>query len=91
MRAKRIDTNQNQVVKNLRQLGISVAITSMLGKGFPDLVIGYKKRNYLIELKDGKKAKSQKKLTECEEEFFNAWKGQINVCENIDDILKLLK
>jgi len=91
MRARKIDSNQNQVVKNLRQLGISVAITSSLGKGFPDLVIGYKGKNYLIELKDGAKTKSQKKLTTDEQDFFDSWKGQISKCENIDEILKLIK
>ena len=43
----RIDDNQKEVVSQLRKLGVSVAITSMLGKGFPDLVLGHQNKNYL--------------------------------------------
>lgn len=87
----KIDANQNEVVKSLRQLpGISVRVTSMVGDGCPDLIIGYKAMNYLIELKDEKKIPSKKKLTEPEEKFHQSWTGQINVCENLDEILKVI-
>lgn len=90
MRAKKIDANQTQIVNNLRQIGVSVFITSMVGKGFPDLVLGYKGKNYLIELKDGEKFKSQKKLTDDEKKFFNYWSGQVAKCENIEEIVLIL-
>ena len=86
MRARRIDDNQKQVVKNLRQLGLSVVIVSMVPVGF-DFIIGHKGKNYLIELKDGQKVKSKKKLTENETDFFNNWRGQVNKCETIEEIL----
>src|SRR5688572_22293101 len=41
-RAKRVDGNQNIIVKALRNQGASVAITSALGQGFPDIVVGAK-------------------------------------------------
>jgi Holliday junction resolvase len=87
----RIDDNQKEVVSQLRKLGVSVAITSMLGKGFPDLVLGHQNKNYLIELKDGSKTKSRKTLTEDEEKFFNDWRGSVCKCENIDEILKYIE
>ena len=60
---KRTDANQKKIVELVRQLpGASITSTHTIGKGFPDLVIGYKGINYLIELKDGAKPKSQKKL-----------------------------
>ena len=37
---KRTDENQIEIVKTLRQTGISVAVTSNLGDGFPDIVTG---------------------------------------------------
>jgi Holliday junction resolvase len=86
----RIDDNQKEVVSQLRKLGVSVAITSMLGKGFPDLVLGHQNKNYLIELKDGNKTKSRKTLTEDEAKFFNDWKGQVDKCESLDDICKVI-
>ena len=92
MRLKaRTDYNQKLIVDQLRKLGVSVAITSMMGKGFPDLVLGYQNKNFLIELKDGAKPKSQKGLTMDEAKFFTAWKGSVCKCENIDEILKYIE
>ena len=89
-RIARTDDNQQLIVKQLRQLGCSVAITSMIGKGFPDLVIGYKNKNFLVELKDGAKTKSQKGLTMDEAKFFTAWSGQVDKCESLDEICKVI-
>ena len=89
-RAARTDDNQQQIVKQLRQLGCSVAITSMIGKGFPDLVIGYKNKNFLVELKDGSKPKSQKGLTMDEAKFFTAWKGQCDKCESLEEVCRII-
>lgn len=86
----RTDDNQQLIVKQLRQLGCSVAITSMIGKGFPDLVIGWRGENFLIELKDGSKSESKKKLTEDEYKFFNDWYGQVNKCESLEEICKVI-
>lgn len=90
MRAKKIDNNQNLIVKQLRRCGVSVAITSMLGKGFPDLIIGRAGRNYLIELKDGNKSASRKQLTPDEKEFFDTWNGQVNKAESFDEIALII-
>lgn len=70
--------------------GVSVAVTSSLGSGFTDIVVGFKKKNFLIELKDGAKSASRKKLTEDEQKFRDNWKGQYDVCESADEVLKLL-
>lgn len=87
----KIDANQKQIVDQLRQIpGISVKSTSSLGDGFVDLVIGYKARNYLIELKDEDKPESQKRLTDAEQKFHNEWTGQVDKCESLDEILKVI-
>lgn len=89
-RIARVDDNQKLIVEQLRKLGVSVAITSMIGKGFPDFICGYRGKNYMIELKDGSKPKSQKGLTMDEAKFHTAWKGQVDKCENLDEICKVL-
>lgn len=86
----KIDANQNEIVKQLRDKNISVGILSSVGNGFPDLVIGYKGKNYLIELKDGEKCESQKRLTILEALFFKSWRGQISKCENLISILEVI-
>lgn len=90
MRARKIDDNQTLIVKQLRRCGVSVAVTSMVGKGFPDLIVGVRGKNYLIELKDGSKIPSKKKLTPDEKEFHDAWRGQVNKAESFDEIATII-
>jgi Holliday junction resolvase len=85
----KVDANQKQIVDQLRQIhGISVVSISSMGDGIPDIIVGYKARTYLFEIKDGDKPPSQKKLTEEEQKFFDMWTGHVSKCENLDQILK---
>ncbi len=86
----RVDTNQSEIVKAARKMGASVAILSNLGNGIPDILIGHKGKNLLVEIKDGTKPPSKRKLTPDELEFHNNWRGQICIIESIDDLIKLL-
>jgi hypothetical protein len=79
MRIARIDDNQKQIVRFLRDKGVSVSITSATGKGFPDLVCGYKGKNILLELKDGAKPLSAQSLTPEQRIWHYDWKGQVAV------------
>ena len=90
-RAAKVDDNQSKIVKAFRRMGWSVAPTHQLGKGFPDIVIGKSGVNLLIEIKDGDKVPSKRKLTPDEEEFHAKWRGQIAIVESIDDVIALDK
>lgn len=92
MRRKgRVDGNQSTLVEQLRDIpGVSVCVTSSLGNGMTDLVVGFRGANYLIEVKDGSLPPSGQKLTSDEIKFRDTWKGQYSVCNCLDDILKLL-
>jgi hypothetical protein len=89
MRAAKVDINQNEIVKLLRQIpGVSVHITSRLGDGFPDLVVGYmKKITLLVELKRPGKIK----LTDKETEFKESTQCNYIIAQNVNDILKQIK
>ncbi len=89
-RQARTDSNQKKIVEQLRRCGFSVAITSQLGCGFPDIVVGAKCKNFLFEIKDPEKPKSQRILTHDEALFQTLWCGQYNVIETIDDALKII-
>ena len=86
-RAARIDDNQTEIVRAFVELGYSVAVTSDQGSGFPDIVVGKFKRNYLIEIKDGSKPLSRRKLTAYQQKFRDGWAGQYSVIESIDDVV----
>jgi hypothetical protein len=65
--AARVDGNQQEIVKALRDAGAYVWII-----GLPvDLLVGYKGHSFLVEVKDG----PRKRLTELQQEFFENWKG----------------
>ena len=84
-RAARVDANQRQIVEDLRKIGASVWITSAIGDGGPDLVVGYLGRNWLFEVKDGEKSPSRRSLTRVERDFAESWRGQLTVITSFDD------
>lgn len=90
MYAKRIDSNQNSIVKALRDHGATVRVVSQ-GDGLPDLLVGYKGETALLEVKDGDKFPSQRKLTTAEQKFFDEWRGGILVIVNsVEEALDVL-
>ena len=85
----RRDDNHKAMIETLRNLGISVADTAQLGSGFPDCVCAYGFMTCLVEIKDGEKSPSERKLTSDEEKFHKNWRGKIFIVESIDDCLKV--
>ena len=88
MRAKRVDANQQEIVKALIAIGCTVADTSRSGEGFPDLVVGYRGLNYLIEVKDGNKSPSRRALTPAQETFHDNWRGRVVIVKNADEAIQ---
>lgn len=86
----RVDANQAEVVKALRKVGASVQVLSMVGHGCPDLLVGYRGKNYLLELKDGDKAPSARKETPDEHEWIGTWRGTVSVVDNTDGALEAI-
>jgi Holliday junction resolvase len=87
-RAARIDANQTAIVAALRKIGCSVAITSSVGNGFPDLCVSFGGITLLMEVKDGDKPKSAQKLTEDQIKFHIGWRGRIELVTSVDEALK---
>jgi hypothetical protein len=88
----RTDGNQSGIVSQLRQVGAKVQSLASVGNGCPDLLVGWQGRNILMEIKDGTKPPSERKLTVQEELWHKDWseRGQVAVVNNFDDALKLL-
>ena len=83
--AAKIDANQPDIVKALKDAGMSVQILSAVGKGVPDLLVGFRGVNVLIEVKDGAKPLSAQKLTADQANWHGAWAGQVTVTNCPDD------
>jgi hypothetical protein len=68
------DGNQATIVATLRAAGASVTITSMVGGGFVDLVVGFRGSTFLVECKNPN-GRGRNSLTPAEVEWFKSWKG----------------
>lgn len=73
----RRDANHTSVVEALRGVGASVLILADVGDGCPDLLIGFRGTNLLLEIKDGRKPPSKRKLTPAEQKFHANWRGTV--------------
>ena len=51
LRAARTDANAREIDKALVKLGATIAKTDSAGSGFPDRVIGFRGKNFLLEYK----------------------------------------
>ena len=80
--AARTDANQQEIVDALKKIGCSVEII-----GLPvDLLVGYRAKTYLIEVKrPGHKPRTKK-----QKDFLKNWRGQVRVCETAEEAIKLV-
>ena len=91
MRAARIDANHEQVVSALRAAGASVQSLAGVGKGVPDLLVGFQGKTLLMEVKDGRKTPSARQLTEDQLKWHGAWNGgPLAVVDGVDAALRML-
>lgn len=81
-RAAKIDANQPEIVLALRAVGASVECMQAAGSGFPDLVVGYRGVNYLLEIKTAKG-----KLTKDQKTWHPLWRGQVEIVRSVDEAL----
>jgi hypothetical protein len=89
-RAAKTDANQAVIVGALRACGATVQILAAVGHGCPDLLVGHRGRNILMEVKDGSKPPSERRLTPDQQEWHAAWKGQVVVVENVEQAIAAL-
>lgn len=85
-RNAKVDRNQPEIVKALRAEGATVQVLSAVGKGCPDILVGYNYINYLFELKveDGK-------LTPDQRVFHSQWNGKVHIVRTSEEALRIIK
>ena len=86
MAGKRVDANQAEIVKALREHGASVELLHETGRGVPDLMAGFRGRNYLMEVKTDKG-----KLNARQKKWHKEWKGGVWVVRRIYDALAIIE
>lgn len=92
-RRRKVDANQGEIVKALYGIGCGVVDLSAVGGGVPDLLVGYRGQNFLLEVKDpkriGKKPRGAAQIStdEKQQEFYAWWEGPIAVVSSIEEAI----
>jgi hypothetical protein len=90
-RAAKIDANQTQVVLALQAAGATVQSLAAVGQGVPDLLVGFQGKTLLMEVKDGQKPPSARRLTEDQLKWHGVWRGgPLAVVDGVDAALRAL-
>jgi hypothetical protein len=82
MKAHKVDANQSAIVEAVRKVGAEVQDLSAVGGGFPDLIVLFRGRLFLFEVKvvGGK-------LTPKQIEFIKRWGEVVNIVRSPEDAL----
>lgn len=84
--AARSDKNQQVIVATLRQCGASVCHLHAVGRGVPDLCVGYRGHNMLVEVKS-----ATGHLNALQETWHASWRGQVAIIYTTEDAVALLQ
>ena len=86
-----MDTNHREIIDALREIpGVSVTSTAAVGNGFVDCAVGYKGRNYLLEIKPPGGVRgglSRQTLTDAEANWHRTWRGQRAIVTSVEQAL----
>jgi hypothetical protein len=90
-RRSRVDDNQASIVQVFRQMGCSVQPIHTLGRGVPDLLVAVRGKTLLVEIKDGSKPPSARRLTPDEMEWHAKWRGDVYIVESTEQAETLIR
>ena len=85
MFACRTDKNHLCITNSLRQIGCSVQDLSTVGNGCPDIIVGFRGKNYFLEIKSEKG-----KLNKRQIRYHKHWQGQVATIKSFEDALDVL-
>jgi hypothetical protein len=89
-RAARRDDNEKEIVAAMREAGAYVKAIN--DEGLFDLLVSYRGETMLIEVKDGAKPPSARRLTEAEQKFHDEWPGSdLYIVNSVEEALSLLR
>ncbi len=85
MPPKRVDANQREIVEALRKCSATVQHLHELGKGCPDILVGHRGCNYLLEIKA-----ETGELTPVQVWWHEDWGGQVARVDTVDEALAVV-
>ena len=89
-RAARVDANHHAIVQCLRSVGAHVESLAAVGGGIPDLLVGFRGRNWLLEVKDGRRPPSERRLNPAQQAWHAVWAGHVVVVRSPEEALRAI-
>lgn len=90
-RAAKIDRNQPEIVAALRKVGATVVSLAAAGDGIPDLLVGFRRETFLLEVKDGLLPPSARQLNDEQVGWHIRWGGgPCTVVNSADEALAFI-
>lgn len=88
--AKRADGNQPQIIEAMRSIGAVVQPLHTVGGGVPDLLVAFRNRTLVMEIKDPTKPKADRQLTPAQQKWHAMWTGEKHVVETAEQAIEIL-
>lgn len=94
-RTVRRDANHKAIVEALRKVGASVQDLAAVGGGCPDLLVGYERKNFVLEVKRPgvwrkKRGIVQRQTNERQERWRAEWNGSTHIVSSVDEALRAI-
>jgi hypothetical protein len=65
-----------------------VVSLAAVGDGCPDLLCGFRKQTFLLEVKDPMQPPNKRKLNPCQKDWHASWQGHAAVVETVAEAFK---
>ena len=89
-RAARRDANEGDIIKAMRGEGAYVKVIN--DEGLFDLLVSHRGQTLLVEVKDGAKPPSARRLTDAEQKFHDEWPGSdLYIVNSVEEAIALLR
>lgn len=91
-----VDKNQGVIVEALLKVGATVEFLTAVGSGCPDLLVGWRRRNFLLEVKNPETRYGQGKdentagSLEAQQKWHDRWRGHVVVVRSIDEAFEAI-
>jgi hypothetical protein len=95
-----VDANQKAIVAALRSAGASVASLHGVGGGVPDLAVGYRGANHLLEVKNPARrtraglshdaSRTRRDTAVAQQALRESWRGSVVVVWSVDEALQAI-
>lgn len=87
---KRRDANHSEIIEVFKRYGAVVHDMADVGGGFPDLIVNFGEHTYFVEVKDGAKPISGRRLTKQQRALFANFGAPVYVVFDVGCVESIL-